>query len=63
MRNWGAANRNYPLVHKIVPLLSCKICANALINKKDTQEWMPLKCLISKLLNFVAGPRIELGTS
>ena len=41
----------------------CKICANARKNKKDTQEWKPLKCLISKLLRFVAGPGIEPGTS
>ena len=32
-------------------------------NKKDTQEWKPPKCLISALLNFVAGPGIEPGTS
>ncbi len=31
--------------------------------KKDTQEWKPPKCLISKLLSFVAGPGIEPGTS
>ena len=42
---------------------SCKICANARKNKKDTQEWKPLKCLIYKLLRFVAGPGIEPGTS
>ena len=42
---------------------SCKICANARKNKKDTQEWKPLKCLISKLLRFVAGPGIEPWTS
>ena len=42
---------------------SCKICANALINKKDNQEWKPPNCLIYKPFDFVAGPGIEPGTS
>lgn len=31
--------------------------------KKDNQEWKPLNCLIVKSFDFVARPRIELGTS
>ena len=41
----------------------CKICANALINKKDNQEWKPPNCLIYKPFGLVAGPGIEPGTS
>jgi hypothetical protein len=41
----------------------CNLCANALINKKDNQEWKPPNCLIYKPFGLVARPRIELGTS
>ena len=59
-------SESLPYAHSFLHLsnyISCKICANARKNKKDTQEWKPLKCLISKLLRFVAGPGIEPGTS
>ena len=59
-------SESLPYAHTFLHLsnyISCKICANARKNKKDTQEWKPLKCLISKLLRFVAGPGIEPGTS
>ena len=52
-------------IPQIVTLIRnpCKICANALINKKDNQEWKPPNCLIYKPFGLVAGPGIEPGTS
>ena len=49
-------------IPQIVTLIR-KICANALINKKDNQEWKPPNCLIYKPFGLVAGPGIEPGTS
>ncbi len=45
------------------PVDPCNIFANALINKKDNQEWKPPNCLIYKPFGLVAGPGIEPGTS
>ena len=43
--------------------LAQTIAQTGVKKEKGTQEWKPLKCLISKLLRFVAGPGIEPGTS
>ena len=51
-------NQRIPQIFTLIRKIS-----KGYINKKDTQEWKPPKCLISKLLSFVAGPGIEPGTS
>ena len=53
----------FSLIISVLHRNSCKICANALINKKDNQEWKPPNCLIYKPFGLVAGPGIEPGTS